>query len=317
MARGPSAPPGQDGPPLALPELQEVLRAANLPGRITEVAWSTRVRLQRRRADRYRAGPVFLAGDAAHVFSPAGAQGVNTGLQDALNLGWKLAAACHAPSDRTPTEDLLYSYEAERQPVAVQVGRLTELVLRAEGDERRPFRTLRTVVLPLVAPVIPVLLRARPLTAVAGWVLSQGWISYASSPATRDAGGIRGWGLRAGHRLPDRPVRVNGRRGTLREVVAAPGIHVLLGPRATLPLLPATRPGTPGVRVHRVDSWPPHRIVGVRPDGYIGFRAGSGAPRELRALGSWLATMEITGPGPAPSSDPPADATATGPRARP
>jgi rifampicin monooxygenase len=70
-----------------------------------------------RLADRYRAGRVLLAGDAAHIHPPAGGQGLNLGLQDAFNLGWKLAAAV---SGRAPA-GLLDSYQAERRPVAADV----------------------------------------------------------------------------------------------------------------------------------------------------------------------------------------------------
>jgi 2-polyprenyl-6-methoxyphenol hydroxylase-like FAD-dependent oxidoreductase len=67
-----------------------------------------------RLAERYRVGRVFLAGDAAHVHFISAAQGLNTGIQDAINLGWKLVAAVRGPAQ----PELLDSYEAERRPVA-------------------------------------------------------------------------------------------------------------------------------------------------------------------------------------------------------
>ncbi|MEU4422245.1 FAD-dependent monooxygenase [Actinoplanes sp. NPDC024001] len=84
--------------------------------------WSTRFLSERRQAARYRDGRVFLAGDAAHVHSPLGGQGMNTGIQDAMNLGWKLAAAVHG----TAAPWLLDSYEGERHPVGEQVLKLTD-----------------------------------------------------------------------------------------------------------------------------------------------------------------------------------------------
>jgi 2-polyprenyl-6-methoxyphenol hydroxylase-like FAD-dependent oxidoreductase len=113
-ARGERAPFGQPGSGLTRSELQELLDGAGLDARITCVAWSGRYRLQHRLAARMRQGRLFLVGDAAHAFSPATGQGMNTGIQDAINLGWKLAFAPTA-EDR---EDLLNSYEFERQPVA-------------------------------------------------------------------------------------------------------------------------------------------------------------------------------------------------------
>lgn len=81
-----------------------------------DIRWTSVFRPNIRLADHYRRGRVFLAGDAAHVHTPAGAQGLNTGIQDAYNLGWKLAQVCAGADDR-----LLDTYEAERRPIAANV----------------------------------------------------------------------------------------------------------------------------------------------------------------------------------------------------
>src|SRR5688572_23613877 len=83
--------------------------------------WITRFTDMTRQAAAYREGRVLLAGDAAHVHSPVGGQGLNTGVQDAVNLGWKLAQEVH----RTAPESLLDTYHAERHPVAARVLRNT------------------------------------------------------------------------------------------------------------------------------------------------------------------------------------------------
>jgi 2-polyprenyl-6-methoxyphenol hydroxylase-like FAD-dependent oxidoreductase len=106
---------------------------------ITEVGWTSRFRANIRMASRFRVGNVFLAGDAAHVHSPAGGQGLNTSIQDAYNLGWKLAVGDDA---------LLQTYEQERLPVAAEVlGISTALhrrgVDRAEDAMRRDDPVLR------------------------------------------------------------------------------------------------------------------------------------------------------------------------------
>ena len=88
---------------------------------IHSVTWITRFTDMTRQAAAYRAGRVLLAGDAAHVHSPVGGQGLNTGVQDAVNLGWKLAQVV----DRTSPESLLDTYHAERHPVAARVLRTT------------------------------------------------------------------------------------------------------------------------------------------------------------------------------------------------
>ena len=112
---------GQPGPEVPLEDLQALLANAGFEAMITNLAWSARYRLQHRLAERFRAGNLFLAGDAAHAYSPATGQGMNTGIQDALNLGWKLAFA----PDARDQEALLASYEAERHPIVRRVLALT------------------------------------------------------------------------------------------------------------------------------------------------------------------------------------------------
>jgi 3-(3-hydroxy-phenyl)propionate hydroxylase len=97
--------------------------------------WITRFTDTTRQAASYRSGRVLLAGDAAHVHAPDGGQGLNTGVQDAVNLGWKLAQVVGG----TSPEDLLDSYHAERHPVAARVLRLTmaQVALRRPDDRVR------------------------------------------------------------------------------------------------------------------------------------------------------------------------------------
>ena len=101
---------------------------------IQTVAWASAFNMNARLADRYRVGRVFLVGDAAHVHPPTGGQGLNTSVQDAYNLGWKLAAVLNGAPDI-----LLDSYEEERRPVAAAVlGLATKLLDAAKrGDMRR------------------------------------------------------------------------------------------------------------------------------------------------------------------------------------
>jgi hypothetical protein len=89
--------------------------------RVERVAWSSIYQPAVRMVDRYRVGRVLLAGDAAHVHPPAGGQGLNTGVQDAYNLGWKLAHVARGGPD-----SLLDTYQAERLPIAVAVLGLTK-----------------------------------------------------------------------------------------------------------------------------------------------------------------------------------------------
>lgn len=103
---------------------------AQVPGvAVLDPAWIVGFRIHHRLAERYRVGRVFLAGDAAHIHSPAGGQGMNTGIQDVHNLAWKLALCARGRG----RPQLLDSYEAERRPLAVELLRGTDLMTRAIG----------------------------------------------------------------------------------------------------------------------------------------------------------------------------------------
>ncbi len=110
---------------------------------MTEMRWSSRFLSERRQARHYRKGRVFLAGDAAHVHSPLGGQGMNTGIGDAMNLGWKLAAAVRA----TAPPSLLDSYEAERHPVGADVLQLTDVFNQIVLSHSRVGRLMRAALL--------------------------------------------------------------------------------------------------------------------------------------------------------------------------
>jgi 2-polyprenyl-6-methoxyphenol hydroxylase-like FAD-dependent oxidoreductase len=108
-------------------ELERAVEKCSPPGsRVTEVDQTARFRINQRKVKRHSVGRVFLAGDAAHVHSVVGAQGMNTGIQDAFNLGWKLAAVAQ---NRAPRE-LLETYETERAPVVSRLVRATRTFTR-------------------------------------------------------------------------------------------------------------------------------------------------------------------------------------------
>ena len=278
---------GQPGPPVPAVELQMLLDEAGLGARITGLAWSTRIRLQHRVADRFRRGRLYLAGDAAHAYSPATGQGMNAAIQDAANLGWKLAFAGRQPGSTA----LLGSYDRERRPVARQALGLTHLAFWGEASTGRLPALLRGTVAPLAAPVLPALMGRRDLVATGIRVLSQLRVSYRSSPLSVDRAPCRGSGPRAGDRLPDKTVSSAGRSVRLHQLVAQPGVHVLVDRDAdrlgSLPL-------GPFVHVHRLTSNPGRGLIAVRPDGYIGFRSQTA---EANQLAAWLSLVRATGHG--------------------
>ncbi|RYP82696.1 FAD-dependent oxidoreductase [Nocardioides guangzhouensis] len=272
------APYGQPGGTVPAPEVQRLLDESGLAVRIGDLAWSARIRLQHRLAGSFRAGPFFVAGDAAHTHSPAAAQGMNTGIVDAVNLGWKLAWA-----DGSEHPSLLDSYDLERRPAAGQALALTHAVFFAEASSHPLPSLLRGTLVPLVAPALPTLMRQPHLMAAVVALLSQRWVRYRSSPLSR-TGTPRLRGPRPGDRLPDQEVTSQGRRTRLHDLTAAPGIHLLLDGDARVD------PGLLGPRVtaHRIDDWPGAGMVAVRPDGHVGYRSGSAAHAEL---GAWLALV--------------------------
>ncbi|MER5727297.1 FAD-dependent monooxygenase [Streptomyces sp. NPDC002138] len=116
-----------------------VAAATHLAARdVTEVRWASDFRPRAAMADRFRAGRVLLAGDAAHVHSPAGGQGLNTSVQDAYNLGWKLGQVLRHGADPA----LLDTYEQERQPVAAHMLGLSTRIHRGEEERGAATRQL-------------------------------------------------------------------------------------------------------------------------------------------------------------------------------
>ncbi|WP_026414079.1 FAD-dependent monooxygenase [Actinomadura oligospora] len=113
------------------------------PARVSDLVWSSRFRVHHRLAARYREGRVFLAGDAAHVHSPAGGQGMNTGIQDAVDLGHRLAAVLRDGA----SPDTLDAYETVRRPIAEEVVSLTDRMTRVATVGNPALRNLRNTFL--------------------------------------------------------------------------------------------------------------------------------------------------------------------------
>ncbi|EFL34435.1 pentachlorophenol 4-monooxygenase [Streptomyces viridochromogenes DSM 40736] len=132
--------PDGTAPDLSLEGVRKVVAARShlAPEAVTELRWASDFRPRAALADRFRCGRVFLAGDAAHVHSPAGGQGLNTSVQDAYNLGWKLGAVLRDGADAA----LLDSYAEERRPVAADMLGLSTSVHRGETRRGEATRQL-------------------------------------------------------------------------------------------------------------------------------------------------------------------------------
>jgi len=280
-----------------------------------DMYWSRRYRSESRQAPRYRAGRLLLAGDAAHAHSPAGAQGMNTGLQDAVNLGWKLAATVRG---RGP-DWLLDSYQAERHPVGASVLALTGRQFRLNTARTLGSRLRRWAVHHLVVPLPPVQARlARDYSGVS--------ISYAPQPepAALQAAALQSAALEpaarqpaaavsrfvaqavpvphplAGTRLPPGTVTLTGGGTSRLYELFHDGRFVLLdreGPEILPEILP-DRIRT--VRYTRCDRARLPLAVLVRPDGYIAWasdeRDDALRARSAEAAGDFWCGSSLPGP---------------------
>src|SRR5262249_33368172 len=204
---------------LALSELQMVVDPPTVGAvRLRDPAWLTGFHLHHRQIKSYRKGNVFLAGDAAHIHSPVGAQGMNTGVQDAWNLGWKVALVARGAANIS----LLDSYDAERWPVGRFLLHYTDRLFSTftGAISGQPFSTwVRRVVAP---HVVPRLVGSPRLRRMAFAFVSELGIRYRESPAVKEGEPWQRGGPRAGDRLPDAEIRVDGRSTYLQEVLAGP-----------------------------------------------------------------------------------------------
>ena len=130
---------GDEPAPEAIVDYLGSRLAAEAAGTIHSTVWTSTFRIHRRLADGYRRGRVLLAGDAAHIHSPLGGQGMNTGIGDAENLAWKLALVVSGRADHS----LLDTYEAERRPIAKGVLETTSSVTEMVVSQRWAARLLR------------------------------------------------------------------------------------------------------------------------------------------------------------------------------
>ena len=137
------AQPLPDTPESVVGVIQEKLRSNRVAVELHSPRWTSMFRIGTRRVDAMRYRRVFLAGDAAHIHSPMGGQGMNEGMQDALNLAWKLSAVLNGDAPDT----LFDSYDAERQPIIAGVLRDTSAMTRLMELESAPLVRLRDAAL--------------------------------------------------------------------------------------------------------------------------------------------------------------------------
>jgi 2-polyprenyl-6-methoxyphenol hydroxylase-like FAD-dependent oxidoreductase len=174
-----------------------------LPATVVKEHWVSRYRLHRRTVPRYRDGRIFLVGDAAHVHSPAGAQGMNTGIQDAYNLAWKLALVIRGIAD----DPLLDSYHAERHPIGERLLTTTDRFFAVISGQNPTARFLRGYLAPQIVS------RVMARYSFRKWfvgIMAQIRTSYPHSPLNRQQGAGRQQGPAPGDRARQVDVLVDG-----------------------------------------------------------------------------------------------------------
>jgi FAD binding domain len=162
----------------------------NLKLTIVKVNWFSTYHVHHRVASRFREGRAFLLGDAAHVHSPVGGQGMNTGIGDAVNLAWKLAGVLSGARD-----GLLATYEPERIGFARRLVATTDRGFTLVTKQGVVARWVRTRLVPLIAPLI---FRLAPVRRFLFRTVSQINVNYRNSPLSVGAAGA----VRGGDRLP-------------------------------------------------------------------------------------------------------------------
>ena len=276
-------------PELTLDDVQSLTNRRG-PGetRLSDPVWLSRFHISHRKVRDFRKLRVFLAGDAAHIHSPAGGQGMNTGIQDAFNLAWKLALVVQGRA----SANLLASYQLEREPVARGVVNLTDRLTRMGTLRNSLAQNVRDFLLPAISGV-------GLLTDKLVEHLSELDVNYRTSPIVENHGSAR---PRAGERAPDAELRDgDGKARRLFELFRS-SRHVLLlflgangnvDPQidafsevvATLPsgfvdsyLIARGEPerkadlyDLTGL-AHRAYGLTKSGVILVRPDGYVGYR---------------------------------------------
>ncbi|MBX3581353.1 MAG: FAD-dependent monooxygenase [Rhizobiaceae bacterium] len=244
-------PPADPNSSPTLDEVQKILDRRG-PGGMTaeDPVWMARFRINERKVEDYRAGRAFLAGDAAHIHSPAGGQGMNTGMQDAFNLAWKLALVCQGAC----REQLLNSYSAERSRIAAEV-------IAASGKATRLAMLKNPVAQAVRNFVASHMLGLSPVQHAASEMLSELSIGYPDSKLTgRHAHGLKG--PLPGNRMPPKDDSASGHHPRFALFAAEADTAVL----AAFPELLEDRLRAP------LDA---NGIWLVRPDGYVALTAKS------------------------------------------
>ncbi|MCH2160764.1 MAG: FAD-dependent monooxygenase, partial [Phycisphaerales bacterium] len=195
-------------------EVQEIIRTRTTTGwTVTAAHWLNTFVVNERQVEQYRHGRMMLAGDAAHVHSPAGGQGMNTGIQDALNVAWKLALVMRGGA----ADSLLDTYQGERHPIGKVVVEDTSRLARIATIQNPLARVARNTMAHLALSIPAVRKRFRDM-------LTEDNLHYRKGPMA-DGTGSRG--LRSGDALPNELLEIDGQPATLHRLLRHAGAVLL------------------------------------------------------------------------------------------
>jgi hypothetical protein len=280
-----------------LEELQKIYdMRSHIPAKFRDLGWSSWFHINSRMVNQLEATRIFLGGDAAHIHSPAGAQGMNTGIQDMINLCWKLALVIQGRA----SAKLLETYGEERLPVIRDVLARTEALTDAVAEEDRSFYDQ---------------MASTDLRTLAATRLSQISVNYTESPLSINH--ANPGELRAGMRMPDISLMVRNKAHSAEQEPHSVRMFSLLNPsKFTLLYVNVAVPGAlntgaeanlapwreliESYQISPVEASVEHKhftdklgslpsIILVRPDSYIGFIGDENSvPQLTEYLAKWL-----------------------------
>ncbi|MCC9604694.1 FAD-dependent monooxygenase [Blastopirellula sp. JC732] len=259
-----------------------LIERTRLQWKITDAYWLADFRINERQVSQYVHGNVFLAGDAAHVHSPAGGQGMNTGIQDAVNLAWKTALVMRGAADAS----LLETYQEERHPVAARVIKISGRAMRMTMNTNRLTRGVQDVIQSIVTHIPAV---RKMVTSI----LAEDDVKYLNSSLSGESEGK----IEPGVTMPDVPIEIDGQSVSSIQLLRPEHESVFYTLILMADAKPALWPTDPLLQCRQLgqDFRDPERHfqstfglhadsgVLVRPDGVI---AAEGSPSAIR---TWLA----------------------------
>jgi 2-polyprenyl-6-methoxyphenol hydroxylase-like FAD-dependent oxidoreductase len=265
--------------------LEKVKASMQMPATFHDDNWHSTYRLHHKKVERFSKGKIFFAGDAAHVHSPVGGQGMNTGLQDAYNLAWKMSLVMKGMARAS----LLDTYHEERNPVAENLLKSTDRMFSFMSSDRPVFNFVRMHFLP---GLVSLLTRSKSVRRKLFWAVSQIGVGYPSSSLAKGAAGR----MKAGTRLPYFMIEQGG---------AVLSVYAFINNRPEIPFtvllfnagggefgaldtrffkVLALEANAFNLKAIRKAGLPGSFVLVIRPDNYVGYAAAHVNVGELSAF---------------------------------